>query len=258
MKKKYTKVLRTIVCGYERGGTTVLSSVLSQHPKLASGFESGLLLAPCPADFLKSDYDVYNGSLIKNGWKISDKDIHYICSAPNWNQAYLRLRERSMLIKDKNILLYDKTPKYMKHLNDILIREDEIKAIVIIKQPAGVLWSWIKRRDSYIPLTNLEIKIMCERYLDYSNGYKKAIHNHPNRILSIKYSEFCRNPIEKTKEMCDFVDLEFHDTMVNFNPQYGVYQNTVNDYYINEYKDNLTNKQIDFINQHTHGVFSGY
>ena len=252
------KVLRAIVCGYERGGTTVLKQILCTHPKLNSGFECGLLLAPNPKDFLLPNYGEFNQSLIKNGWGINDADLEHICNAPNWNVAYLRLRERAHKIKKKDVLLVDKTPKYMKYLSDILVKFDEVKAIVIIKQPLGVIWSWIKRHQNTDKITPKEISAMCIRYIEYADGFNKAQKSHPKRILSIKYSDFCNETEKNVRRICEFLGLDFDPSMLEFKSEYGIKGNSVSPQYIEQYKQGLTRGQISQIVSETGGLFAGY
>ncbi len=253
-----TKVLRAVLCGYERGGTTLLSRILAEHPKLDSGFESGLLLAPSPQAFLGRAYKTYNGSLIKGGWGIDEQDLEYICSAQSWNQAYLRLRARSRLIKDKNALLFDKTPAYMKDLDNILIKMDGIKAVVIIKQPLGVIWSWIKREKNPKEVSDDRIRSFCSRYLSYAEGYHKALRNHPKRILMIKFSDLCLDPEAQVRRICDHLLLDFYPSMLNYKPKYEVHGNRIDTSFIDQYKQGLTSGQIALIRKETAGIFEGY
>ena len=253
-----TKVLRAVLCGYERGGTTLLSRILAEHPRLESGFESGLLLAPSPRDFLGKAYKTYNGSLIKGGWGIDQDDLEYVCSAQSWNQAYLRLRERSKVVKNKHVLLFDKTPAYMKQLDDILLKIDGVKAVVIIKQPLGVIWSWIKREKNPADVSDDRIRSFCARYLSYAEGYRQAVKNHPKRILMVKFSDLCLEPEAQVRRICDHLLLDFYPSMLNYKPKYEVHGDRIDTSFIDQYKQGLRADQIALIERETAGVFAGY
>lgn len=251
-------VLRSIVCGYERGGTTMLNTVLKRHPRLDSGFECGMLLAPTPRGFLSDKYSVYNGSLMRDGWGLTDEDLRYICETDDWGLAYFRLRERAKKIENKEVQLFDKTPIYMKHLNEILDKIDKVKAVVIIKQPLGVLWSWIKRHPDRTFITPSEIDAMCRRYKEYADGFIKAQQSHPDRIMSLKYGEFCSNPEEHIRAVCEFLDIEFYPYMMQFSPEYEVHGHFVDIRYIDEYKTGLKESEYKQIRSSLGELFDGY
>ncbi len=240
------KVLQAIVCGYERGGTTLLSQLLTSHTKLETGFESGLLLAPEPKNFKDSKFSVFNGSMIKNGWGITEEDLDYILLGRNWNQVYLRLRARSKVIKNKNSLLIDKTPRYMLHLSDVLYRMDQVPCVVIVKEPKGVIWSWIKRQKGLDvgDVPDGLINKFCKRYVDYAHGYAEAKRNHPLRILKVNYSNLCENPVLQSRKIFEHVGLDFDEKYLTFEQKYEVHGTNISDNYIHEYQEKLSKPVI--------------
>jgi len=109
--------LKAIICGYERGGTSLIAELLRQHPDLDGGFEGGFLLGKRPRDFLSiSPYR----SNVKLGWGITEEELRHACDTDSWQEVYRRLREKAGEIHDRRVWLFDKTPKYMEALPKVL------------------------------------------------------------------------------------------------------------------------------------------
>ncbi|GAB6905563.1 conserved hypothetical protein [Desulfosarcina cetonica] len=247
-------ILKAIVCGYERGGTTLINELLRAHPELDSGFECGFLLATSPRDYLNPEFNEFNGSLIRNGWKITQEElVDYICTSDSWSTAYRRLREKSRVISDKSVLLFDKTPKYLLHLDSVLEKVPGVPCIVIAKEAKGVIWSWIKRshltREAAIESDQLFA--YANRYVSYFNGYKRAMRLYSDRILLIHYDRLCLQPHREVKRIFDFLGLNYSRKLLKFEPNYGVHGSKVSIKYMNEYKDYLPEPILNRIDELT-------
>jgi hypothetical protein len=239
-------VLKAIICGYERGGTTLVNRLLVSHSDLMSGFESGFLLANKPADYLSPRYREYNGSLVQNGWKISTDDLDYICASENWKLAYSRLRERSGVVVDKSSFIFDKTPRYMRVLTDVLYRYERVPCVVVVRRPEAVICSWLKRKpgvDLNSPGRFL-LGRFCHRYNDYARGYADALHHHPYRILAVSYEELCTNPEDILKQIFAHIDSKYKSEAPDFDAEYGVRGTEVTLDYVNEYEELLPEKVV--------------
>lgn len=238
-------ILKAIVCGYEQGGTTLLNLLLKQHPLLDSGFECGFLLADTPKGFLDEKYSEYNQSMIRNGWGITQDELEgYICNVDNWHEVYLRLREKSRVITDKNIYLVDKTPRYMEYLDQVLKKIADIPIIVIIRDPRSVLWSWIKRRENPMETIAGEIHLeaMCNRYVRYARGYHRGKKEYPDRVFMIKFEDLINNSTRIMHDVLSFIEVNPKDIKLEFSPEYGVYGKKISTRYIDEYKKHLPNE----------------
>jgi hypothetical protein len=232
--------LFALVCGFEHSGTTLVSEILRQYPQLDSGFEGGFLLNNEAKKFLTTEPFYTN---CKKGWGLSDQDLRYICDVNSWPELYFRLRERSTVIEDKNIWLFDKTPRYMSALSDILERVPGVPCVVIVKDFRAVFWSSYKRTK--MPLDKWYNKIFkrtMNHTLSYARSWKKALEKGlGDRILLIRYEELCLNQETETRKIFDFMDLEFHEEyLVLNNAKYkNVYGNKISSQYLKEYQGNL-------------------
>jgi len=237
----FEKPLYCIVCGFERGGTTLIAELIRQHPKVDGRFEGGFLLAETIADFV--DLEPY-ASNVKRFWHISQESLEYICQAPSWQNAYKRLIERSD-IPNKSVSVYDKTPKYMQLLKTIL-KKVHVPAVCVVRDPRALYWSHQKRwqndggnsdrktkdhRNNQKRSVLLGAVIRLKRYLrhrhilslaenfsryyvNYGKGWRDAQDSFGDRILLVQHEQLCTNPLKETKRIFDFLGLAFEDEYV--------------------------------------------
>ena len=251
MKRSLNKPLAAIVCGYERGGTTLISQILRQHPKLDTGFECGFLLADKIPDFLS--IETYY-TMTKLGWKLEDEELKYICEADTWINVYKRLVEKTKAIEEKDkedIWIFDKTPKYMSVLSDVLKKVPNVPCIVIVRDPRAVLWSWAKRadleKDKWI---QNQLKNACNRYLSYARGWEKAMKNgFESQILLVRYEVLCQDRKAEVEKIFKFLELDFDDSYLSFQEKqyYGVHGNKISNKYLTEYKENFSEETCEKI-----------
>jgi hypothetical protein len=234
--------LKAILCGYERGGTSLIAELLRQHPDLDGGFEGGFLLGKSPRDFLSiSPYR----SNVKLGWGISEEELQHACDTDSWQEVYRRLREKAGEIRDKRVWLFDKTPKYMEALPKVLRKVPDIPCIVVVRDPRAVLWSWAKRSgmdtESWI---REHLRASCKRYVRYGKGWQAAIKaGLASRILLLRYEAFCADPAQWAERLFGFLGLEFHEAFMQFHPRFpNVYGNRPAQQYIYEYKGHFPEK----------------
>jgi hypothetical protein len=229
-----------LIAGFERGGTTLLLNILKQHPNLDAGFEGGLLLAKSPKDFINKDPYF---TMLHRGWKINKEYlIQALSNSPEWMDAYRNIINLSSILKNKNVQIIDKTPKYLENLPQITKKVPQIPCIVIVRDPRSVIWSWAKRMDS-----SINIKKSCERYLRYYCGWKNTINK--NRIYLIKYESLCLNPEAEIQKLFNFLKLDYSTNYLKivYNKNISIHGNQVNTNFIDEYKRFLTQQTTNNI-----------
>lgn len=232
--------LAAVVCGFEHSGTTLITEILRKHVQFNGGFEGGFLLNEEAKDFLTTEPYCTN---LKNGWNISDEDLHYICYSETWATVYAKLQERSSIFKGKDELVFDKTPMYMKYLPDVLKRVPGVPCILIVRDLRAIFWSSFKRTGLTISeWYNFVFPITCEHVLSYADGWRKAIeYNLGSRILLIQYESLCLNPVKEVKRMTDFLKVEFDQSLLSFGTDKHpfVYGERISTNYLKEYLDGL-------------------
>jgi len=224
--------LVAIVCGYERGGTTLVSEILRQHPQLNSGFEGGLLLSDNPHDF--RDLEPYVTSL-KISWGVNDEELEYICDGAGWQDVFRRLLEKSRNVDGE--FIFDKTPKYMEFLPDVMSRVD-VPCIAIVRDPRALFFSWAKRSAMSIDKwCENHLAAAIQRYASYGHGLKNALVKYRDRILVVQYESLCVNPMIETERLMSFIGFDFDPAFVQFsNPQDNIHEKNVSAKYIFEYE----------------------
>ena len=234
--------LKVLLCGFEHSGTTLVSELLRQHPQLDSGFEGGFLLNDSIHQFLSTEPFYTN---VKGGWGVNDDDLKYICDAEDWPDVYQRLRERARIIKNKDVLLFDKTPQYMQTLPSVLERVPDVSCIVIVRDFRAIFWSSFKRTGLTIDEWYEKIfPITVNHVLSYCKGWQQALEKgFANRILLVKYEDLCLNQYQELSKIFDFLGLEFVKSYLSFSEvRYPhVYGNNISNKYLLEYQDNLPN-----------------
>lgn len=185
--------------------------------------------------------------MIKNGWGITQDELeNYICSSDSWETAYLRLREKSRVVKDKSVMLFDKTPKYLLMLDQVMEKIPEVPCIVIAKEPKGVIWSWIKRseldKDEALRYENL--KQYAQRYISYYKGYERAVKRFPDRILLVHYGTLCVQPYQEVKRLFNFLGMSSSRKCMKLKSEYGVYGSKVSKQYIFEHEKHLSEQNM--------------
>ena len=112
-----------LVTGMARTGTTILSMLVKNHPKLMGGWELGFLHADRPSNYafggqLTRGNKTYTTSL----WDVSDEDLTRIMAAECFADMYSLLHEASPYLRGTDRRIVDKHPAYSKILSTVLER----------------------------------------------------------------------------------------------------------------------------------------
>ncbi len=189
--------LHCLICGYERGGTTLLSELIRQHARIDGRFECGFLLGRRPGDYIHMQPYVDN---LKTAWRVDDRGLEYICASDSWMEMYRRLREVSIL-PDKTVSLYDKTPRYMEFLKEVMAKVP-VPCVVIVRDPRAVYHSHRRHGPT-------QIGPFCGYYINYARAFNQARQAYPSRLLLVRYERLCVNPQQEAERIFDFLGLEF-------------------------------------------------
>ncbi len=244
-------ILKFIITGMPHSGTTPISDVFRNVPGLTSGFECGFLLHKEPRNFVNpknSYYQIYYENL-KQYWGVTDDEVSYITESDNWEEVYVKLRQKSRKISDKSLVLFDKTPHYIFYLDDILKRAEDIPVIVVYKDARLQYWSFKRRKEK-------DYKLLME-LLD-NEFAEKLLHYHNNgRILLVRYEEMCLNPEAAFRKMFDYVDIEFNNNYLSFDSDYRPhYGNRIEKKYITAYREKMDKDEYDAVRaMATHPLF---
>jgi len=191
-----------LLCGYERGGTTLLSQIFRENGYVG-GFEVGALMCDSPQDFLS--YKPYC-DMLRPGWKLGNRvTLEALCSG-DFEHFYHGLVSTAFP-KATAAPAFDKTPIYMSRLGFTLSQTDFInKAVVITRDPRAVFVSWAKRALSDEPkpqmierLVRSKLAHYSKRYLDYFFG--SVAHRNSSSVMFMAYEELCNNQLASIERL---------------------------------------------------------
>ncbi|MDO9526093.1 MAG: hypothetical protein Q7J57_11270 [Gemmobacter sp.] len=157
-----------LLCGFEHGGTTLLSEVFRTNG-YRSGFECGILYADTPSNF--REHKQYFNQLAR-GWRVSSEVVNEAITKDF--RGFYKVLLSSSLKALGNGLFFDKTPGYMSRLGRVLSTTDFIRrAVVIHRDPRAVFVSQASRIDKTLPVETVienNFPELLNRYLRYFIG----------------------------------------------------------------------------------------
>lgn len=225
-----------LLCGYERGGTTLLSQIFRENG-FVGGFEVGVLLCKSPRDFLS--YKPYV-DMLRPGWKLGNRiTLDELCSS-DFEHFYHGLISTAFP-KRKRAPAFDKTPIYMSRLGYALSRTEFLnKAVVITRDPRAVFVSWSKRAlaDDASPQqvnrhVESKLKYYSARYLDYFYGC--IAHRQAANVHFVAYEDLCLNQQSSVEALGEFNGgAPFALTEMSHNYK-NIYGNTISTENVQEY-----------------------
>lgn len=214
-----------IVVGSPRSGTTLLRLMLDAHSELAIPPETGFLMLgqrlPGKDDVLRRNfYDaIVNYAEPLPSWcdfEMSKEDFWSALTAvPEFTvsdgyRAFYGLYAR----QHGKARWGDKTPIYCKYLNTIRRLLPEARFIHIIRDG----------RDAALSLRQMwfspgwEIETQASYWRDCVVSARRSGLGRPD-YMEVRYEELILNTRETLKQVCDYINLTFEDSMLNYYEQ---------------------------------------
>lgn len=196
---------RFLICGLEHTGTTLISDLFRQVPGLDSGFECGALLRATPAEF--ANLQPFANNMLK-GWGITPEALARCCAAPDFATFYARLQAAATVLDPGTQEIFDKTPRYLSQMSQVLTRCD-CPAVVSYKDPRAIVCSDFKRaKTSDFNAWYDGYRRGKMRYVDVCYAEFMAHRDHP-RITTVGLEELAMNARATMERMFAHVGLEF-------------------------------------------------
>jgi hypothetical protein len=258
--------MKVFIVGCARSGTSLLRTMLNHHKDIFIPTESLFII----------DYLRYGKRIPKN------KSIKLILNEPQlklWFNDYENIKRYSIndiveiitllhfleMRKNNKIYWGEKTPRFIRSYRILNKYFEQIKFLIIIRDPRAVVNSFRKSNihNSYLPhilkrwRTDINHGVSLQRWL-------------PNDSFTIKYENLIKNSTETLKEICQFLNIEFDSNMLNYtNEGTDEYpsiisktlkqlKNTPNKNRINAWKQELSNKKIRKIEERTADLMERY
>ncbi len=195
-----------------RTGSTLLQKVLMSHKDIASVAEPWLLLPFCYAYKKTGIFSEYSHQHSFNATE------DFINNLPNKEHDYYNdlsifinsLYEKQCLKGEKYFL--DKTPRYYNIIPEIHKIFPNAKFVFLFRNPVNILASMITTWTK-----NNRLKILHAIHNDLYYGLKALSYGYEllkEKSYSLKYEDFVSNPQKYTKEICEYLNVDYDKTMI--------------------------------------------
>ncbi len=209
------------VVGCGRSGTTLLRSMLDSHPLVGVPLESLFIIdylstrRPMPVlrKLLPREYE-----LTEWGLNCSAEDLADCGSAAEMIGRLHRL----YLQAHGKCRWGQKTPRFVRYGELLRAQFPGARFVHMVRDPRAVASSLVRSQVHRSTLLHAS-----ERWLtDVSAGLELERH-HPDEVLRLRYEALVADPEAELKRVCEFLDLEFVDSMLRFHERapdaYGSY-----------------------------------
>jgi acyl transferase domain-containing protein/NRPS condensation-like uncharacterized protein len=206
-----------------RSGSTLLRVMLAGHPGLFSPPELGLLMLN---NFAEKEYS--RDPVIRTIMQLKQ------CDAESAKEFLRELETGSMSIKQfyrliqewpGNRLLVDKSPIYSFDIEALQRMEayfDNPRYIHLMRHPYGMIRSWEEAKLDLVHGGDILEKLSLSRkeaaemeWIIAHRNIMEFLDRIPgNRQLFITFEELVKNPADTMKNICRYLDLEFHPHML--------------------------------------------
>ncbi|WP_158770693.1 tetratricopeptide repeat-containing sulfotransferase family protein [Paraglaciecola sp. L1A13] len=182
------------VCGMFRSGSTLVESILSEHPQLCSGGEISLL-NKCINDAKK-----YSGSL-------SPSDYGSI--AENYKKQIGKIFGTHNAVVDKSL-------DNFKNIGLIKAIFPKAKIICTDRNPLDICISiYFQQLGSSLNYST-ELRHIAHYYIEYKKTLKHWLQMFPGEIFLVNYEQLVENPTGVCARLFYYCDLEWRDIYLDF------------------------------------------
>ena len=180
------------IVGMPRTGSTLIECIFSSNPIIKSGGETSIL-----------DRCILRQQSVKNG-ELKSNVLNV-----NYNRFFINPNKKKILT-DKTLFNFINIPVIINSFSNS-------KIIEILRNRDEVIWSIYKNNfDSPIMNFSYCLKDIERFYSYYEKVMKYYKQKYSNKILSIHYEKFIKNPIEESQKIYNYCGLKWDDSFLNF------------------------------------------
>jgi len=245
--KNIDKIPFFFIIGRPRSGTTLLQTLMDAHPNVIIPPESAVI-KECYERFKSVDHwdDERLIELINflfdirkfNVWNINKDTLAktLLQNSGKYNfGTIIRIiycQYQSSYIKTVVQVFGDKNPRYSKYPLEFKKIFPEAKFIHVVRDYRDHILS-MKR----VKLLNGNLPLISFLWRKSQKDIFNLIKSYPEHVLSLKYEDFVENPHKYLLQICDFLEIDFERTVLDYREQ----------------KDEITKKDLLKTNESFHG-----
>lgn len=240
------------IVGVPRSGTTLLATILDQHTKIHVD-KNALALRICRI-FKKSQkqspLDQEKKYIIDLLKKDSRLVKYFSLNQHKKNESiiqFINIQLKNIAKSNNKEIYVDKSPDAVEELEYLLSIFPSTKILALNRDPRANIKSLIQRQYLTLELASLKWREYNQKLL----AIQKWIGD--ERFIFIPYEGLVEHPKSTIKKVCDFLNIEFEESMVELhkiehlnNPKAYV-QNKFDSSKIQDWKDKMSYKDIEFI-----------
>lgn len=236
MSEKYKNIPFFFIIGRPRSGTTLLQSLFDAHPEIIIPLESpvalniysryirkGKLKPINPEKLLTDLYSIRKFGM----WPLDEEklkhDIRNFCGDFYDLMKVIYSSYKSPFEKKETKLFGDKNPIYSRYLKDIIRIFPEAKIIYIVRDYRDHILS-VKR----VKLLYESTTIAAYRWIRSLKSIKKLLDKNPEKFYTVRYEDFVESPMEKMKDMCRFLGIDFFPQVFDYYKKDCVFSGKMN------------------------------
>lgn len=250
--KKVADIPFFFVVGRPRSGTTLLRTLFDAHPNVAFPPESQFIINLYPkygkiTNWTEKIIINYYNDLIDqwlfDTWKMDLEKLKKRLLGFTGENTYgtiskvVYIEYQSLFNKGEVLFIGDKNPGYAIYTKLLLKIFPEAKFIHILRDYRDNFVS-IKKVDFELPIPSL----VAQKWKYFFKKFNRDSKIKPSRYLTINYEELAKSPEVRFQELCNFIGIEFDDSVFNFHNKKEEILNTYPDGYIDTYHTSLLQK----------------
>lgn len=209
-------------CG--RSGTTLLRNIFDSHSALAMTHESHFIgpMARSRARYETGTgfdvdafvHDLYrDANFVRQGLGVETINAALESARPESYAAAVRAVFAAYAISGGKELYGDKTPGSVTQIELLAELFPEARFVHIIRDGRAVALSYLERPE-WGPETMAEAAHHWKNRVQRGRTAGRAVG--PNRYLEVRYEDIVTTPEEVTRQVCDFLGLEFEEAMLRY------------------------------------------
>ena len=219
------------ILGNPRSGTTLLRLILNNHPLIGVPPESGFLqwwykkYYNWSVDDSKNETkvnlfldDILSSKKIED-WHLNRHNLkNFIISENPKNYPEIITAIYEFYTNNKSII-GDKNNYYINHLEELNLIFPNVKYIHLVRDGRDVACSYkninkLNPNLKYIPKVSSDIVAIANEWNNNIITIENFIRNHNS--ITIRYEDLISKPVEILKKICNFLDVEYEEGMLNY------------------------------------------